>query len=199
MKKIIGRVLVVLPPISLQVLWYVLAFVLLNKIFNGYLLQVVTIVFTVLAVLFVTHIIGKRDESSYKLLWAIVIVGFPILGAILYLTLGHKSTGTKLKKKLNATSKALIEGKEISSGDEFAKIKNDDVRIGQTLEFINDSTGFPVYKNGTSKYYPFGEDMFADMWEKARTVRTGRITVLDKTKHDKVQLSEIYKRMAEGI
>ena len=48
-------------------------------------------------------------------------------------------------------------------------------------------------------HYGITEDMFADMWEKARTVRTGRITVLDKTKHDKVQLSEIYKRMAEGI
>lgn len=48
-------------------------------------------------------------------------------------------------------------------------------------------------------HYGITEDMFADMWEKARTVRTGRITVLDKINHDKVQLSEIYKRMVEGI
>ena len=202
MKKIIGRVLVVLPPIALQVLWYVLAFVLLNKIFNGYLLQVITIVFTVLAVLFVTHIIGKRDESSYKLLWAIVIVGFPILGAILYLTLGHKSTGTKLKKKLNATSKALIEGKEISSGDEFAKIKNDDVRIGQTLEFINDSTGFPVYKNGTSKYYPFGEDMFADMCEdlkKAQKFVYIEYFIIQRGKFWDTMVDILAERAAHGV
>ena len=165
MKKVIGRVLVVLPPIALQAFWYYLAFVLLEKAFNGYLSDVITVVFTVLAVLFVTYLVAKRDESSYKLLWVLVIVGFPILGAILYLTLGHKSTGTKLKKKLTATSKALIEGQEIKSDKEIDAIKKDDLRIGQTLDFINDSTGFPIYKNGTSKYYPFGEDMFADMCE----------------------------------
>ncbi|MCR4887697.1 MAG: iron-containing alcohol dehydrogenase family protein [Ruminococcus sp.] len=47
--------------------------------------------------------------------------------------------------------------------------------------------------------YGITEDMFVDMWEKARTVRTGRITILDEIKHDKVQLNEIYNRMVEGI
>lgn len=47
--------------------------------------------------------------------------------------------------------------------------------------------------------YGITEDMFADMWEKARTVRPGRITVLDDIKHDRSQLNEIYHRMAEGI
>ena len=40
--------------------------------------------------------------------------------------------------------------------------------------------------------------MFADIWEKARTVRTGRITILDDVKPDRVQLNEIYSRMVEG-
>ena len=165
MKKIFGRVLVVLPPIALQVVWYVLAFSLLEKLFNGYLSDVITVVFTVLAVLFVTYLVASRDESSYKLLWAIVIVAFPILGAMLYLTLGHKSTGSKLKRKLTAAKDRLTGGNEYRSEEEFAQIKSGDLRVGQTLEFINRSTGFPVYRNGTSKYYPFGEDMFADMCE----------------------------------
>lgn len=48
------------------------------------------------------------------------------------------------------------------------------------------------------KAYGITEDMFADMWEKARSVRTGRITILDSIKHDRVQLDEIYARMVEG-
>ncbi|MBQ9898833.1 MAG: iron-containing alcohol dehydrogenase family protein [Ruminococcus sp.] len=48
------------------------------------------------------------------------------------------------------------------------------------------------------KSYGITEEMFADMWEKARTVRPGRITVLDDVKHDRVQLGEIYARMTEG-
>ncbi len=46
--------------------------------------------------------------------------------------------------------------------------------------------------------YGITEEMFEDMWLKARTVRTGRITILDEIKHDKVQLSEIYNRMVEN-
>ena len=202
MKKIIGRVLVVLPPIALQVIWYYLAFVLLEKIFNGHLSDVVTVVFTVLAVLFVVGIVAKRDESSYKLLWAIVIVGFPILGAMLYLTLGHKSTGAKLKKKLNATSKQLIEGKEIKADSLISEIKNDDMRIGQTLDFINDSTGFPAYKNSTSKYYPFGEDMFADMCEdlkKAQKFVYIEYFIIQRGKFWDTMVDILAERAAHGV
>lgn len=47
--------------------------------------------------------------------------------------------------------------------------------------------------------YGITPEMFADMWEKARTVRPGRITVLDTFAHDEKQVGEIYARMTEGI
>ncbi|MCR5601898.1 MAG: iron-containing alcohol dehydrogenase family protein [Ruminococcus sp.] len=47
------------------------------------------------------------------------------------------------------------------------------------------------------KSYGITAEMFEDMWLKARTVRTGRITILDDIKHDKVQINEIYSRMVE--
>lgn len=46
--------------------------------------------------------------------------------------------------------------------------------------------------------YGITKDMFADMWDKARTVRTGRVTILDDIILDRVQLDEIYDRMVEG-
>jgi glycerol-1-phosphate dehydrogenase [NAD(P)+] len=46
--------------------------------------------------------------------------------------------------------------------------------------------------------YGITKDMFAGMWEKARIVRPGRITVLNDVKHDKAQLDEIYDMMVEG-
>lgn len=45
--------------------------------------------------------------------------------------------------------------------------------------------------------YGITEEMFADMWLKARTVRPGRITILDKIEHDTARLREIYNRMVE--
>ena len=167
MKKIIGRVLIVIPALAIQVLWYWVLLMLLNKLFFGYLAEVVSTVFSILAVIFVTNLIAKRDESSYKLLWVMVIVAMPVLGSILYFTLGNKHTGAKLKRKLGRSDETMPELAKMkgASDENVAIIKKDDERIAQTLAFINDSTGFPVIKNGTSKYYPFGEDMFADMCE----------------------------------
>ena len=171
MKKIIGRVLVVLPPIALQAAWYVLLFTVLNKIFNGYLTDIITVVFTILAFFFVLYLVTKRGESSYKLLWVITILALPILGSMLYLTLGDRKTGSKLKKKLDESSGKLLEncftadketGKNINDLA-LSRIKEDDLRVGQTLDHLSRSVGFPTVPNGTSKYYPFGEDMFADM------------------------------------
>ncbi|WP_028516445.1 iron-containing alcohol dehydrogenase family protein [Ruminococcus flavefaciens] len=68
---------------------------------------------------------------------------------------------------------------------------------GQTPQGLLDF--FRTYKLDINpKSYGITEDMFADIWEKARTVRTGRITILDDVKHDRVQLNEIYSRMVEG-
>ena len=43
--------------------------------------------------------------------------------------------------------------------------------------------------------YGITKNMFADMWEKARTVRTGRITVLDDVHPDRAKLDSIYDIM----
>ena len=47
------------------------------------------------------------------------------------------------------------------------------------------------------KSYGITEDMFADMWEKAKIVRQGRITILSQIKLDRIQLNEIYNMMVE--
>ena len=173
MKKIIGRILIVIIPVMLQIAWYVMLFGVIDRGLNGYLGDILTIVFTVLAVLFVLSLITRREESSYKLLWVLTIVALPILGAMLYLMLGNKKTGTRLKRRLNKASGELLEKSFLEEGkrvqtetDEIIqKIDKDDLRLGQTLKQLAESTGFPIVPNDTSKYYPLGEDMYKDMLE----------------------------------
>ena len=126
MKKIIGRVLVVLPPVALQIAWYVLIVTLLDKWLNGHLWEILSAVFTVLSVVFVLYLVNKREETSYKLLWVIVILTFPILGAILFLAFGNKKTGRNLERKLNASAKNLLEDNSKVSA-EVNKVKSQHV------------------------------------------------------------------------
>ena len=167
MKKVFGRILIVLPAIALEVAWYVLIVMFLNRLLGGHLGEVLQLLFSVLAIIFIAILISKRDESSYKILWVMIIAAFPVVGAMLYFFLGNKSTGKKLKEKLTKSDQNLppLTGKVEIVKRNVSAIENEDKRIGQTLGFVTESTGFPLLKNRTSKYYPFGEDMFKDMCE----------------------------------
>ncbi len=165
MKKILGRILVIIPAIALQVLWYYLILGGLDKVMQGHLSDAINVIFTVLAVLFVLSLVTRRDESSYKLLWVIVILAMPILGSILYFFLGNKHTGKNLKAKLNKSAEFFSALEYAREKDLSEELKKEDLRIGQSFQHITYTTGFPVLKNQTSRYYPFGEDMFADMCE----------------------------------
>ena len=101
-KKILGRVLVVVPALAIQVLWIVLVVKGVNWIADDYLVDVLNVLFRILAVIFVISIVNRRDESAYKILWVIVIVALPILGSIMYLFLGNKRTGAHLEKYMTA-------------------------------------------------------------------------------------------------
>ncbi len=171
MKKILGRILIVIPAIMLQLLWYSAMLGLLNSILHGYLANILNTIFSVLAVIFVTVLIERRDESSYKLLWVVIILSMPILGAWLYFMLGNKNTGKRLKRKLKTSADLLPDLISEENPGFTDAVKDDDIRVGQTLDRICRATSFPTLKNGTSKYYPYGEYMFLDMCEDIKNAK----------------------------
>lgn len=176
MKRVLGRLLIVLPAIALQIGWYFLLLFILNKGLGGRLSDILTVSGTVIAFVIVLVLVSKREESSYKLLWTIVVLTMPVLGTMLYLTVGNKKTGKKLKKNLEQASKNLL-ADSFSRAEERAvpqhkaileKISKEDPRVAQTLQHLAESTSFPILANGSSKFYPFGEYAFADMVEDIR-------------------------------
>lgn len=154
MGKIMRRVLIVVPAVALQVLWHVL----LVKWLSPYAPLIVSLV-SVAAVFMVLFIVIKRDESTYKLLWLLIILTMPLVGALLYLFFGNKRTAKPLKKRLQGVE---------SSGDPhplpvgetpFAGEK----RMEQTIRWLERKTGYPLCKAQPVRYYPLGDDMFPDM------------------------------------
>ena len=154
MGKIVRRVLIVVPAVALQVLWHVL----LVKWLAPYAPLIVSLL-SVAAVFMVLFIVIKRDESTYKLLWLLIILTMPLVGALLYLFFGNKRTAKPLKKRLQGVE---------SSGDPhplpvgetpFAGEK----RMEQTIRWLERKTGYPLCKAQPVRYYPLGDDMFPDM------------------------------------
>ena len=154
MGKIMRRVLIVVPAVALQVLWHVL----LVKWLAPYAPLIVSLV-SVAAVFMVLFIVIKRDESTYKLLWLLIILTMPLVGALLYLFFGNKRTAKPLKKRLQSVENSgdphpLSVGETPFTGEK---------RMEQTIRWLEKKTGYPLCKAQPVRYYPLGDDMFPDM------------------------------------
>ena len=154
MGKIMRRVLIVVPAVALQVLWHVL----LVKWLAPYAPLIVSLL-SVAAVFMVLFIVIKRDESTYKLLWLLIILTMPLVGALLYLFFGNKRTAKPLKKRLQSVERSgdphpLPVGETPFAGEK---------RMEQTIRWLERKTGYPLCKAQPVRYYPLGDDMFPDM------------------------------------
>ena len=163
MKKIVRRILIVIPAAALQVLWLLL----LVKWLAPYT-ALITLTMSVAAFFFVLYIIIKREERTYKILWLLVILTFPLPGALFYLFFGNKRTAKPLGKRLEkvkeaGTPKPLCIGAVPFDGGH---------RMEQTLRWLERKTGYPLMRAGQVRYYALGDDMMPDMLEDIKRARS---------------------------
>ena len=147
MKNIIGRAIAIIPALILQILF----FILVNNFLDKYA-TIIYCVLVILAFLFVLYVMNKRDEATYKVLWIIVITTLPILGTILYLFFGNQKTSRGLKKALS-NSKGKINYTFTSEQKALDKIKNEDIRMFESINSYSKLTGLPVMSKESVKYY----------------------------------------------
>ena len=165
--KILRRVLALLPAVCLQAVWI---FVLL--LWLAPWAAVLNFVLSVLAFLFVLYLITKREESTYRVLWLLVILTFPLAGALLYLLFGNRRTTRPLKKKLDAERERAGEPQNPNTAPLYDALRAEEPRLAQTFRWVEDVTGFPLYENTGADYYPLGDEMFPHMLEAIRGAQT---------------------------
>lgn len=112
----------------------------------------------------VLYIINKFQSPSYKLLWIIAMVFFPIPTFILYLILGDTEIPQSYKRKLDEENKRKLEflKKDDKVYDELKKI--DKIRYNQA-NYLSKTTGLPLYRNSSIEYYNIGEKYFEAIME----------------------------------
>lgn len=150
MGKIIRRILTIIPAVALQSLWLLL----LMKWLTPYAPIIVSLL-SVAAFFLVVFIIIKRDETAYKLLWLLVILSLPLVGALLYLLFGNKRTARPLKRRLQQVQK--------SCNPQPLPIKeapfDGEKRMGQTVRWLEEKTQYPMCAVEQVRYYPLGDNI----------------------------------------
>ena len=157
MKRILSRIFTILPAVLLQIIWYLLLLNWLNNIF-----PFINEVLSICAFIFVLHIASNYTESNYKLMWILLIVLFPILGAWLYILCGETRSTNRLNKNIEK-AKMNLDVHDKTSEELNENIKQKDEHLFQTLNTISKNNEMPVHYIKDCKYYSLGDSMFPDM------------------------------------
>ncbi len=156
MKKIIRRVFTILPAVLLQVVWLTV----LVKWLTPWS-AVISFGLSILSFLFVLFLITKRGESTYTILWLLVILTFPIPGTALYAVFGNKRKTKPLQKRLERADKLLE--RKTDTATLYEKLSGENKRLAQIFHWIEDKTGFVLHENRAAEYYPLGDEVFPEM------------------------------------
>ncbi len=101
---------------------------------------------------------GDRNPS-YKLAWLLIMLPFPLFGAVFYLFFGIRHENTRSKKRRrkqqNSCMKYLPQNLYVKE-----EIKEDNQYIYKNFKYLSDFSFYPPYRNSFCEYLSPGEKKF---------------------------------------
>ncbi len=127
---------------------------------------------TLLAMVLCVKILYDDTNPSYKIMWLVPILLFPIAGTIIYLLFSSVSfspKNTALRKSVRKHYLASLQNgvpveRQLASGEKDSADKQ--------ARYLQQYGSAPLYQNFYAEYFPLGEEKFSSM-----------VTELEKAKH----------------
>ena len=99
---------------------------------------------------------------EFKISWMALFLIMPVQGGILYLLWGNKRPAFRLRRRLENAS-IRIHPLLRQDPEPVQQLQSRDPRGAMTAHYLERQGPYPVFSNTEVRYYPLGEDMFADM------------------------------------
>lgn len=126
--------------------------------------------FGILSLTVVFFITSQRSNPSHKLAWVIPIMVFPVFGALLYIILRTNGTGRKFRKTINDIYKRMLPLMQQEKSI-MEELESKDRCAANQARYILNSSGFPIYKNTETRYFPSGEEFFVSFIEELKKAK----------------------------
>ena len=156
-QKLFSRMFVVALGILLQLTWL---FVVLYQFSAQY--TFVNVMITAIGILTAFYVISRPFHPAAKLAWTVVLLTVPLLGILIYFVFGRPELTRHTSEGMEAVN-LRIETHLKQDAQVLKHIKETSTDILRQSEYILRQAKFPVYEHTETKYYPCGEEMFADM------------------------------------
>lgn len=122
------------------------------------------IILEIASIVVILNLVNDNRSPSYKIAWICIALALPITGHIMYWLWG--TTGSK--KKIDKNILSLMQHGEEYIAQDPAVLEEFGMRhptIFRMTKYMS-SCHFPLIKNNLVEYYPMGEDVFEDIFDK---------------------------------
>ncbi len=116
------------------------------------------------------HLINRDTNPEYKIPWSFLILALPPVGACLYYLFYQRKLTRKEAKRLRESVAQMRRAGLIDKGCEELS-KTDSLAAGKARAILADDALAEVYKGTGSKFYPTGEEYFADFLSDLRSAK----------------------------
>lgn len=145
--RIIGTAVMLLLQIAF------LAFVAINISTGSVLIYTLS---SMLGVITVAYIVNKRGNPSYKIMWIVFILVFPVFGITVYILWGGGRIFPNFKKRMqNCESHFLSRLNDDSRAHD--KLRYCDLVHSRQAQYLSHESGYPLYTDSSTEYLSPGE------------------------------------------
>ena len=110
----------------------------------------------------VLYLINSQMDPSAKITWLIIIMVFPVFGALLLLytqtDMGHRAIKKRLKSLMDQTKDSLPQSEKV-----LEAVSEESPETGALVHYLSRTGCFPIYDHTDVTYFPLGEDKFYEM------------------------------------
>lgn len=107
----------------------------------------------------VLYVLNNEMNSNAKITWLILVMLFPVFGALLFwftqLEIGHRMQKARLEYLISTTKTSIQQDKEV-----LQKVSEESPDMKALVHYLARSGCYPIYDKTEVKYFPFGEEKF---------------------------------------
>ncbi len=119
----------------------------------------VNIVFQIIAVALALYVANKEMRTSYKMSWIFLILFLPLFGCPAYFIFGRSGLTKRTRQKMEEVSRKMLDYRQ-NHTNTLDELRDEDFYAYQKAGYLENVTGYPLYREAESQYYHNGESLF---------------------------------------
>ncbi len=147
--------------LAVQIALVILGLNLLNGGF-GLHWRLAQLLLAIISYAVIIYEVNRSSEPTFKMTWMFIIFIFPAFGIMLYV-FNRANLQTKILLKRYIDIRRTTKINQIKNEETYAEIEENIPHCMGIINYLENCSGSPVYKNTDVEYFKIGEDMLEDM------------------------------------